>query len=311
MRSIYLLAATALATALAAACSSDPAGGLSNGGGRGGSGEYTDDPQAGQTGSGSGSDVDPSTDPGAPPPGVESNEAKAFYLQKIHAPLASACASCHATGTEGAPVFMDKDASKTYAMLEARGYIVPSSMLVRKGAHKGPALTPELTGLIGDWVTLEGKVRGGKAPVNIFAKLGDCVDAAKFDAINLDDMRTIKRDGENANNCTGCNQARCTTCHKEGEAGFHASFGGLGTSTVDILKQNGRSPEGVYLITKYVATNGTTLIASTALKDKATATKTDVNYGHPLYEVGASSDAALQAFAQDIITKYNAKQCGQ
>lgn len=310
MRSLSLVAATALATALAAACSSDPADGLTTGSRAPGSGEYADDPQAGG-GAGGGGAGGSATDPSTPPPGVESNEAKAFYLQKIHTPLASACASCHATGTEGAPVFMDNDSSKTYAMLEARGYIVPSSMLVRKGAHKGPALAADLASLIAEWVTLEGKVRGGKAPVNLFAKLGGCVDAAKFDAINLDDLRTIKRDGENANNCTGCNQARCTTCHKEGEAGFHASFGGLGTDTVDALKQNARSPEGVYLITKYIATNGTTLIPSTALKDKATATKTDVNYGHPLYEVGGNVDAALQAFAQDIITKYNAKQCGQ
>jgi mono/diheme cytochrome c family protein len=251
------------------------------------------------------------TGAGSLPPGVTSGTGKEFFLKSVAPELNAACGSCHTSGSAGAPVFLNADANLSYGLVENRGYIMTGSILVRKGAHLGPALTANQAKIVNDWVALEIGVRGNKAPTNIFSKLGTCVDVAKFAEIRLDNLRTIRRTNENANNCTGCNAALCSTCHKEGEAGFHSNFGGLGTLTSKALQENAQSAEGVFFISKYVATNGTALTAATGLKDKAAATATDQPYGHPLYQVSPEMDTALQAFAQDVITKYNAKQCGQ
>ena len=49
------------------------------------------------------------------------------------------------------------------------------------------------------------RVRGAAAPVNLMAKLGNCLDQTKFTAIGLANLRTVPRTNENTDNCTGCN----------------------------------------------------------------------------------------------------------
>jgi hypothetical protein len=247
-----------------------------------------------------------------PPPGVSSPTAKDYFIKTVFPELTATCGSCHnPPGSAGAPTFWNTDAATAYTSIEARGYITPASMLLRKGQHTGPALSPQESADVSQWLTLEAQVRGTQTPVDILSKLGNCVDATKFQALALDKLRTIKRNNENGNNCTGCNNAPCQICHTTGEYAMHANFSAIGTKTLDALTGNATSPEGIYIISKYVATNGTTLVPSTALKDKATATSTGVAYSHPMFTVSPAMDTALQAFAQDIITKYNAKTCGQ
>jgi hypothetical protein len=184
-------------------------------------------------------------------------------------------------------------------------------MLLKKGQHEGPALTADQTTMVSHWLDLETQVRGTAAPINLLEKLGTCVDQTKFTAINLQNLRTVPRQGENPNNCTGCNNAPCQTCHATGEYGMHSNFGKLGTTTLQALTTNATSPEGVYLISKYISTNGTTLIPANGIQDKAKVVATGPRYSHPMFTVTPTMDAAITAFAQDIITKYNAKQCGQ
>ena len=40
-------------------------------------------------------------------------------------------------------------------------------------------------------------------------------------------------------------------------------------------------------------------------------TATGPKYSHPMFNVSDTMSAAITAFAQDAITKFNAKQCGQ
>ena len=226
--------------------------------------------------------------------------------------LTTTCGSCHAPpGSAGAPTFWNSDAATAYTSVEARGYITSASMLLRKGQHTGPALSGQESADVTQWLTLEQQVRGTQTPVDLLSKLGNCVDATKFQAILLNQLKTIKRTNENANNCTGCNQAPCQTCHTTGEYAMHANFSQIGTPTLKAMQANATSPEGIYIISKYVTTNGTLLVPSTALKDKATATATGVPYSHPMFTVTPAMETAIEAFATDIITKYNAKTCGQ
>ncbi len=289
------------------------AGGGSSGNGNGGG------PATGSSGGGGSSGTTPGssssggvTPPDQPPPGITSPSAKEYFIKTVFPELTTSCGGCHnPPGSAGAPTFWNADASTAYTSVEARGYITTASMLLRKGQHTGPALTPQATADVSSWLAQEAQVRGNNVPVNILSKLGTCVDATKFQAITLDKLRTIKRTNENANNCTGCNQAPCESCHATGEYAMHANFGNLGTQTALALKGNTMSPEGIFIISKYISTNGTTLVASSALKDKATATSTGVPYSHPMFTVTPAMATAIDAFAQDIITKYNAKTCGQ
>ncbi len=315
----------ALAGATALACGSTdpntlggpaPVGGDNGGGpahGGSSSGGSSSGAATSSSSSGGGGGTTPGVTPaGQPPPGISSNTAKDYFIKTVFPELATTCGGCHAPpGSAGAPTFWNADAATAYAAVEARGYIAPASMFLRKGQHTGPALTPQETSDVTQWLSLEQQTRGNVAPTNLLSKLGNCVDPAKFQAITLDKLRTIKRTNENANTCTGCNAAPCQTCHTSGEYAMHANFSQIGQPTVAALQANALSPEGIYVISKYVATNGTTLVPSTALKDKATATSTGLPYSHPMFAVTPAMDTAIAAFAQDIITKYNAKTCGQ
>ena len=253
------------------------------------------------------------TAPGMPPPGVTSPTAKQFFDATVYPSLMGTCGGCHASpGSAGAPAYLDKtSADNSYATVEARGYISSTSMLLKKGAHEGPALTSAQQMIVEQWITLEEQVRGTNTPDNILSKLGNCVDPTLFASIGLKNLKTTPRTNENPNRCTGCDNAICQSCHEQGEYAMHSNFGDLGMDTIQALQTNGTSPEGIYLIEKYVTTNGTQLIPSTAIADKGIVTQTGTAYSHPMFTVPPTMVTAIAAFSNDIITKYNAKTCGQ
>jgi hypothetical protein len=313
------LVAAAFVAALAAACGSDP-NTLTNGEPTPGTGGGSGNGNGGGTGNGGGVQ-NPNGAPTAPPapadnnapPGVNNNKAKVYFVQTVYPSLMGTCGACHnPPGVNGAPPWLSSSsASDAYTSIEARGYIVPSSMLIKKGAHEGPALTSEQTTSVTPWLQMDADVRGAAAPVDLLAKLGTCVNQTLFNAIQLQNLRTTPRTNENPNTCTGCNNAPCQTCHESGEYAMHSNFGKLGTNTLQALQANGTSPEGVFLISKYISTNGTTLIAANGIQNKAKTVATGPRYSHPMFTVSTTMDTAITAFANDIITKYNAKQCGQ
>lgn len=278
-------------------------------------------PTDGTSGSGGGSGGDysapaaaPSAGDDTPPPGVSDNAAKVYFVENVYPSLMVTCGSCHvAPGSQGAPPWLSSaSASDAYTMIEGRGYInLSSSLLLKKGAHEGPQLTPDQVNAITQWLTLENQVRGSATPANLLAKLGDCLDKTKFATIKLDQLRTIQRTNENANRCTGCNQAYCQNCHEQGEYTMYSNNGDLGMATFDALAANTTSSDGTYLIEKYITTNGTSLVPATAISDKATVTQTGPAYSHPMFKVSTDMQAAIVDFANDAITKYNAKSCGQ
>jgi hypothetical protein len=186
-------------------------------------------------------------------------------------------------------------------------------MLLKKGPHEGPALTAAQVTLLTTWLNKEVAVRGSQAPVNLFAKLGNCLDQTKFNAIGIGQLRTVPRQGENANTCTGCNNASCQKCHESGEFAMYSNNGGLNpqVATFPELQNNATSPEGIYIISKYITTSGTQLLPSTAIQDKANVVKTGTPYSHPLFTLSATSAQAITDFANDAIGKYNNKLCGQ
>jgi hypothetical protein len=255
----------------------------------------------------------PSGNDATPPPGVASADAKTFFVQKVYQSLENTCGACHnAPGSAGAPGYLSAtSASDAYASVEARGYIVPNSMLLKKGQHEGPPLTSDQVGLVTQWLALEAQVRGNQAPVNLLSKLGKCLNKTLFDAIGIDKLQTIPRKGENPDRCTGCNNTPCMSCHESGEYAMYSNSGGLGMATFSALQSNATSPEGIYIISKYITTNGTQLVPSTAIPEKATLTAGGAPYSHPMFTISPEAAQAITDFANDAIAKYDAKQCGQ
>ncbi len=273
---------------------------------------------SGATGGGSGNYSAPvaSSTPAdnTPPPGVASNDAKAYFVANVYPLLMGTCGSCHAApGSDGAPPWLSStSASDAYTMIEARGYIdLSTSLLLKKGAHEGPALTSAESTAITQWLTLEQQVRGNSAPIDLLAKLGNCLDPTLFTAIALDKLQTTPRTDENTQRCTGCNKAYCQNCHEQGEYDMVSNDGKLGLSTIAQLQANATGADGSYLIEKYITTDGTNLVPATAIADKSTATQTGPAYSHPMFIVSSDMTTAIAAFAQDAISKYNAKTCGQ
>jgi hypothetical protein len=163
---------------------------------------------------------------------------------------------------------------------------------------------------------------GNEAPPNILAKLGSCFDRAKFDAMQLGQWRTTRRTNdnntnnvtpwnENANNCTGCDNAPCTTCHSADAATHFKNAVGNNLLPLDSTFEETKLTTPAY-ITKYfgVSPDGKA-VASDAIKKKSDATKKDRAYTHPMYALTPNQEAALNAFVSDVVTKYNAGTCGK
>ena len=150
--------------------------------------------------------------------------------------------------------------------------------------------------------------------------LAPCFDQTLFNNMKMGNWATTQRTNnnntnnvtpwnENANQCTGCNNAPCSTCHSADAAtGFVNAEG-------DNLEPTGytfQTTQTQPYITKFFGVDPTGLpIASDAIKKKSDATKLGKAYSHPMFTLTTAQQTALDAFVTDVITKYTAKTCGQ
>lgn len=312
--------ATAVAVAACGGASTDSLGDGTGSSSRGGT--------KGSSSSSSGAtdptdDGDPSTDTG--PVATNSPAGKEFFKTNVHPFLATSCGGCHGAPGPGPAWLTAADAEKSYAQLFQVGYVVNQSRIILKPAHGGSTtnvLTTAQIQTFNQWVSMELKDGGTKAPPNVLEKLGACFDRQKFDAMNLGQWRTTRRTNnnntnqvnpwnENANNCTGCNNAPCSTCHSSDPATNYNNAVGSPLLPADTTFENSKLTNPAY-ITKYfgVSPDGKA-IASDALKKKSDATLKDKAYTHPMFTLTNAQQAALDAFVSDVVTRYNAGSCGQ
>lgn len=324
MKALQLLCAALATTTLVAACG-DATDQLSNGqaaapappGAASSKGTGSDD----SSGDGGGQDTSGST--GEVP--TNSPAGKEFYKTSVHPFLASGCGACHGAAGPGPAWLTAADAEKSYAQLFQVGYVIRQSRIVLKPAHGGSTtnvLSAAQIGTYNQWVEMELKDGGAKAPPNVLEKLGACFDRQKFDAMQMNQWRTTRRTAnnnannvtpwnENANNCTGCDNAPCSTCHSADPATNFSNAVGNPLLPADTTFENTKLTSPAY-ITKYfgVSPDGKP-IASDGLKKKSDSTKKDKAYTHPMYQLTATQQTALDAFVNDVITKYNAGTCGK
>lgn len=329
MNARYLLGIALVAAAAVAACGAPEQGSLSSGGDDEGGGTGTQEGTKAPTTKGGGTSGSSTPVPGAPgtPGNLPTNSAagKDYFAKNVMPVLEAKCGGCHAAGGAGTPTYIIKgDAAKTYESVYAQGFAGATSRIVSKGVHSGgaaPALTGAEIGTWQAWVQVETTTSGGKpTQVNVLEKFGTCFDKAKFDAINFGQLRTTRRQqgnnpqnlNENANNCTGCDNAPCRTCHSADDVtGFVMAIGNPILPPEYTFEETKKSSPA--FIQKYVSTTPTgepqfnpgvkTKSINTIEKAKA--------YEHPMYKMTPTMDAAIQAFVDDAVAKYKAGTCGK
>jgi hypothetical protein len=323
MNARYLLGLALVAAASLAACSSaDDPDAL-------GGGDVARGRQSGQTGDDADGTAQAPGTPGAPgssaPTPTNSPAGKAFFTANVFPFLQTACAGCHTDKGPGTQWMASGDADKTYAMVFQLGYVSVESRILKKGAHGGSTtnvLTTAQSSTFIQWVNMELKDGGTKAPPNVLEKIADCLDQAKFDAIGLANMRTIQRTtgnnanqvqgwAENADRCTGCDNATCRNCHTaDPGSNFVLAYGYPGLPA-DYTFQQSKLTNPAYL-QHYIGVDATgNPIGSNALQNKALATGKDKAYTHPYFKLSATQLTAIQAFVDDAATKYKAGTCGK
>lgn len=246
--------------------------------------------------------------------------AKEQFATNVQPRLAATCGGCHAVGP-GPAWIVPSDIDKSYALMFSRGYVVAASVLLTKGPHAtgAPALSTSDARSVSQWIELEAKERGDKAPPSVLTKVARCLDRAKFDAIGLDKLTTTPRTAannpnkytENANECTGCKNAPCSTCHSaDAASGFIMAMGNTLLPEEHTFNET-KSTHPPYL-QKYFGldTEGRPL-ASHAIKAKADASLTAKPYTHPMFKIPAATEAALDAFVEDAIARYASRQCAE
>jgi hypothetical protein len=245
-------------------------------------------------------------------PGSAKSPAHAFFSASVH-PKIAACGACHNTGANNAPTMLAAAADAAYLALDTRGLIVPNSSLLTKGVHfngGAPALSADAATAVSAWLAMEAKERAGTPTQgNPFAKIGACLTQTDFEAVRtaMANVQTVRRNGENANNCTGCNNTPCRDCHAQSEYGFLASNQVLQPSATYFAQWIQRED----FVKTYIGANGATLVPSTKVTGKATLVAAGKPYSHPNFRLPAALTTAITTFANNAITKFNAKQCGQ
>jgi hypothetical protein len=320
---------TLLGIGLAAACTVAACGGgsqdtLSDGSDGTGGDTIGDDGTGGTTGTPGGTTGTPGGTTGGTTGGTPTNSptGKEYFTSNVYPFLQSGCSACHMGGGVG-PTWMGADAAATYALVFQVGFVAVDSPVLNKGPHGGVTtnvLTQAQKNTYLTWVNQEIKDGGVKASPNVLAKLADCLDRTKFDAIGLEDLRTIQRTknnntnnvtnwNENANRCTGCNNAPCRDCHSGDDASQFVNAINNPALPKDYTFNQTKLTNPAYL-QKYFGVDPTgNPVASNGIENKSIATSKDHAYTHPYFKINAETKAAIQAFVDDAITKYKAGTC--
>lgn len=99
--------------------------------------------------------------------GNANTATKAFFKAEVFPALGS-CVSCHGSGSQGAPQFLDSEPGKAYTELGAYGLVQPESRLLKKGTHgagkSAPGLDEAAKSVVLEWIARATKENGENRP---------------------------------------------------------------------------------------------------------------------------------------------------
>jgi hypothetical protein len=249
---------------------------------------------------------------GAPPDQTE-NAGKSYYTTKVDPFLTKECKSCHANGTQGAPVYLDATPDGSYEKLKNFPKIYsPTSILLTKGKHVGPALSAEAAQIVTVWLGIEfGNVVGGGdtgGDSNV-AIVGQAVQAFA-DCMSFGDWQDSGMQGWSLLQSVGFGP--CVGCHQQGNAGTFLN------DDEQVTYDNNRVEPWVYrlVIAQYASGEFTGLVGSQRLIEKGSAPCFDqdnvVNQVcHPVYNTPNVLKQALLSFESQTFAKIQNNECLQ
>jgi hypothetical protein len=248
--------------------------------------------------------------------------AKDFYVNQVDASLRATCASCHQSGSNGAPIWMGGTAEQSYGLIttNANGQLPgllaapANSQLVLHGAHTGPALTTAQNQLVSQWLAMEVQARGiNPAPVltisDALNQFAACMSYTDF----TDRTATGKSAADVARQQT-TNDGSCNGCHNKGDGGFWASYGTInGTDESQVMFQStGILPFIKKWVTGTVDQTGQfkDLVSSDAIINKASLAAQCVGPAcHPKFQLDSATTTAIDTFVNNTLTRWHNKAC--
>lgn len=235
------------------------------------------------------------------------SDAEKIYTDKVHPSLAATCKECHATGKNGAPVFLGESAESSYVAIEGFPGLISApnvSPIVQKGAHSGPALTQTQTDLVTLWLKAEVTSRKLGAdpgvPKNLraaFKAFGACMDFDRWKELKLNTVATT--DTEN-------NQGKCYSCHNHGEASMYWS-----QDADDTFAHLREFPYVQRLVVGTVKDDGSfeSIEASRRILDKGTEAQQPQSNAHPRFSLSSELAGNLNTYVLETISNMAANRC--
>jgi hypothetical protein len=164
-----------------------------------------------------------SEDPAAAEKEKERDQARAFYLTRVHVRV-DTCVGCHA-GASG-PRFMAPDAEGSYdAIARTVGLIsAPKNSPLVQYVHKNPdiAISPEQRSIVTQWLSLEATARGlagavdkPKTATEAYKQFADCMNYDIWSYYRMGDVSFAQTDTEGP----------CLGCHSTGQGSAWLSAG--------------------------------------------------------------------------------------
>jgi hypothetical protein len=268
-----------------------------------------------QSGSGGSGPTGDATDVGAG--GDPGSQAKEYYFSVVDSELNDSCASCHASGQNGAPIFMGSNPDASYNALDQHGGLVvapENSLLLLHGAHTGPALTASQKDDVTTWLTMEAEERGlptgsgsstssstggGGMATNLKQALdeyGACMDINDWTANGLDKLY----------NAQTLNYGPCGGCHQAGDGGNW-----LSSNKQETFDENGKFPYIKRQITGTVDGDGNfkDLIAANRFIEKGAEPCQPNTNCHPAFVLPPNLKTGIQTFVQKTLDKWHNNQC--
>ncbi|MEO1420240.1 MAG: hypothetical protein AAFU66_04700 [Pseudomonadota bacterium] len=154
-------------------------------------------------GSGGGSGVDGDA-------AAASGDAQAFFDASVKSFVQEKCFNCHGGGAPSGPAILGSSPNDMYAALSGNPLLIGAtpqeSLFLTKGAHAGPAFSPEETAELSTFISLlaeSGGGGGGPAVAVDSEKMRGCISEELLEATEVDNLANKNAGGLGA----------CPSCH--------------------------------------------------------------------------------------------------
>lgn len=255
-----------------------------------------------------------------PPPPAPVSAGQQEFVKNVYEALKTPCATCHTSGTFDAPTFMVGTPQEVYQIFKtyhngALAAPLDQNLLLTRGPHEGPALSPEQRGAVKTWLSKEHPNDNSNEPQDIYSTFDAFVQCLDFEDFKLRGYDQL------FNQPTSDNKGTCEDCHADAD-----KAGGLLliNNAQAVFDQFKTFPAIMKLVTPTVTASGSIgkIVRSDRIIDRGQDYTEkgctfdqglqfidDLNnpdYCHPTYNFGEQFENNLEKFVDNMITNFEA-----